>query len=333
MDVISKTVSFYLSDGRTHRTAAALSDFEELLLSRPEFLKTHRSYIVNLSYVSSVCSNCVIMKDGHNIPLSRLLRRHAQEAYLNYLSPENAGSSGPGPQTTVPEGRTRPDGLWRILLVDDDPAERVRWADILRLHGCVVRWAENGENALKLAAEEPFDCVLLDVMLPGESGYSICKELCRLSRTPVIFLSCLSESDRQVEGFAAGGVDYILKNTPAELFWTKVETRIRLSASDHTRLYYGSLMLDVAERRAFIREEELFLTPVEFELLRCLSEEAGQILSPRKLFDRIWGGQPWDGGQTVQTHISRLRRKLEKTGETHHFIDTVWGEGYRFVPL
>lgn len=330
VDVISKTVSFHLSDGTAHKAAAALSDFEELLLSRPEFIKTHRSYIVNLNYVQAVCTNYVVTKNGHNIPLSRLLHSRIQSAYMHFLLPADA--EGHGAQAETSKSPARSDGLWRILLVDDDPADRTVWADILRYHGCVVRQAESGREALKLAGDEPFDCVLLDVMLPGENGYSICKELCGQTYTPVIFLSCLTESDRQIEGFAAGGADFIPKDTPADLFWTKVETRIRLAVSDRTRLCYGALILEPAGHRAFIHEKELLLTPLEFEILQYLSECAGQIIPPRRLFDRIWGGQPWDGGQTVQTHVSRLRRKLEKAWDGQHFIDTVWGEGYRFVP-
>lgn len=329
-DVINKTVSFHLSDGSIHKAAATLSEYEKILLSRPEFLKTHRSYIVNLSHVQAVCANCVVTKNGYTIPLSRLLRRRIRDAFTEFLSPAVTGSPESEAPTAVSEEPA--PGLWRILLVDDDPAERTLWSDVLRCHGCMVEHAENGRDALKLAADKPFDCVLLDVMLPGENGYSICKELCSVNPAPVIFLSCLTESHNQIEGFAAGGIDYIPKNTPVDLFWTKVETRIRLAVSDRTQLCFGTLILDLTEHRAFIGDKELPLTPVEFDILRCLSEYAGQVISPRSLFDMVWGGQPWDGGETVQLHMSRLRRKLEKSWEKHLFIDTVWGEGYRFIP-
>ena len=150
--------------------------------------------------------------------------------------------------------------------------------------------------------------------------------------TPVIFLSCLTESDKQVEGFAAGGIDYITKDTPAKLFWAKVETRIRISMSERTHLRYGPLLLDLTGHRALLDEKELSLTPIEFDILCCLSEHTGHIFTPEELYDMIWGSRPWDGGQIVQIHMSRLRRKLEKAWGGHHFIEAVWGQGYRFVP-
>lgn len=279
VEVINKTVAFHLADGVVYETAAALADFEEMLLSRPEFLETHRSYIINISYIEAFSGNCVVTKSGYEIPVSRHRRNQVRDAYIHFL-----------------------------------------------------QRAVNGEEALKLAAAENYDCVLLDVMIPGEDGFSTCERLRGLVNTPIIFLSCFTETDKQMKGFAAGGIDYIAKNTPAELFWAKVETHIKLAMSDRTQLCYGALLLDLAARRATIEEKDLCLTPEEFDMLQRLSEHAGHTMTPEELFHMVWGGQPWDGGQQVQTHMSRLRRKLEKAYGKHCFIETVWGHGYRFVP-
>lgn len=193
----------------------------------------------------------------------------------------------------------------------------------------MVQYVESGRDALKLAADEPYDCVLLDVMIPGEDGFAICESLRKLSDIPVIFLSCVTEADKQVEGFAAGGIEYITKDTPAELFWTKVKTRIRLSAADRTQLRFGPLLLDLAGHRALMDGKDLSLTPAEFDILWQISEQAGHIFTPEEIAGIVCG-MPWDGGQ--QMHMSRLRRKLEKAWDRHHFIESVWGQGYRFVP-
>ncbi len=327
VEVINKTVFFYLSDGIVHEVSATLADFEGELLLRPEFLKTHRSYLVNLSYVQAIDINCVMMKNGHNVPVSRKRRGQVQDAYVQFLHQAERG--GVVPAADRPE---RPDGPWQILLVDDNPADCTVWADVLRGHGCIVQLADNGEDALRLATGSSYDCVLLDVMIPGEDGFSVCERLRELMDTPIIFLSCLTEPDKQVEGFAAGGIDYITKDTPAELFWAKVETRIRLAKSERTQLRFGSLLLDLAKRKVLIDETELALAPVEFDILCRLSERAGHIFTPEEIYGMIWGSQPWDGGQLVQMHMSRLRRKLEKAWEGHRFIEAVWGQGYRFVP-
>lgn len=333
VEVINKTVAFHLADGAVHEVSAALADFEGQLLSRPEFLKTHRSYLVNLRHVRSVDGGSVMTKSGHSIPISRKRRSQVQEAYMHLGQPVVTETAASAAHVALTCDRPeRPAGPWRILLVDDDPADRTLWADVLRHHGCVVCPVESGRDALRTAADDPYDCVLLDVMIPGEDGFAICEELRKLVQTPVIFLSSLTESDKQVKGFAAGGIDYITKDTSEELFWAKVETRIKLAVSGRTQLRYGSLLLNLTERRALIHEKEVPLTPVEFDILWRISERAGHIFTPEEIFGMVWDGQPWDGGQVVQAHMSRLRRKLEKAGGGQRFIETVWGEGYRFIP-
>lgn len=340
VEVIDKTVSFHLADKTVYEVTAALADFEEKLLERPEFFKTHRSYLVNFNYIRSIGLNCVETTNGHDIPVSRQRRNSLQDAYMQFLSKTETGILQNDGQTgKVSEGLQRTDdaygGAWRILLVDDDMAEQTYWADILRAHGCTVQIAETGGDAVKLAAKDAFDCVLLDVMIPGEDGFSICERLHRLADVPVIFLSCVTEADRQLEGFAAGGIDYITKDTPPELFWAKVKTRIRLAAADRSRtlVCYGPLLLDLAGRRAVMDGRELLLTSEEFDILWRLSEHAGQVFSPEEVGGLVYGGQSGEAGQRIQIHMSRLRRKLDKAWGEHHFIETVWGQGYRFVPV
>ncbi len=332
VEVVNKTVFFHLVDGAVRKATAALSDFEGKFLARPEFVKSHRAYLVNLSYVQTMGSHCLITENGHNIPVSRQRRSQVQEAYLNFV--HRAGQlSVPDVKAAVSLGNQEGNVPWRVLLVDDDAAACTVWAGILQRHGCVAEVAGNGEDALCMVKGGHFDCVLLDVMIPGEDGFAICEKIRRqAAQIPVIFLSCVAEPDKQVEGFAAGGIDYITKDTSEELFWAKVEARIKLSASARTQFQYGPLCLDLARRRAVVAGEELFLAPAEFDMLWRLSEHAGRVFTPEEIFGMVFGGQPWDGGQMVQVHMSRLRRKLEQAWGGHHFIETVWGQGYRFVP-
>lgn len=325
VEVINKIVFFHLADGTVQEMTAALVNFEERLLARPEFLKVHRSYLVNLNYVQAVSGGSIVTNNGNKIPVARQRRSQVQEAYLHFLLHRRDE-----PVETF-EKAERGENPWRILLVDDEPAERTRWADILRSHGCTVQLAASAEEGCSQAADGPYDCVLLDVMLAGEDGFLLCGKLRRLTQAPVIFLSSFTETEKQVKGFAAGGVDYITKDTPSELFWAKVETRIRQVASGRTQFRYGPLLMDLSGKKAFIEDRELGLTSIEFDLLWQLSEQAGHIFTPEELFKAIWGRQPWDGGQMVQKHMSYLRQKLEKAWGEHRFIETVWGKGYRFV--
>ena len=174
--------------------------------------------------------------------------------------------------------------------------------------------------------------MLLDVSLPGEDGFSLCQRLREQTGAPVIFLSCRTDADSQVRGFSSGGVDYITKDSPADLFWAKVETRIRLARSGRTQLSFAPLLLDLSRRKATLDGEELILTPTEFDLLWLLAEHTPKVYTPEELYHAVWGSRQWDGGQTVQVHMSRLRRKLEKAYSRHYFLETVWGQGYLFVP-
>lgn len=310
VEVINKTVFFHLMDGVIYEVNGALAVFEAELLGRPEYIKTHRSYLVNMNYIRAVNTDFVVLKNGQTIPVSRQRRNQVQAAYKYF---------------------GRQAGPWRILLVDDDIADRTFWADVLRHHGCIVWQAERGEDALQLAEQEVFDCVLMDVMMPGEDGFAICERLREWLSVPVIFLSCLTGTDRQMEGFDAGGIDYITKDTPSELFWKKVETRIRLAVSGRTQLHFGPLLLDLVERRVQVGREERVLTSAEFDILWCLAQHEGRIYTPEEIFIMVWGNQTGDSGQTVQKHMSRLRRKLEKIWGEYSLIETVWGQGYRFV--
>lgn len=321
VEVIDKMVSFHLANDIIYEVRATFGDVEEKLLSKPEFLKIHRAYLVNLTYIQEVDSDCVLTKSGHSIPIARQRHSQVKDAYLHFLIQEKEKL----------KSDVREEGLWRILLVDDEPDERTFWADVLRKHGCMVMLAESGRDALNLVEGKPCDCVLLDVMIPGEDGFSICEKLHKLVDAPVIFLSSVTESDKQLEGFAAGGIDYITKDTPAELFWAKVETRMKQEVSDRTRFSYGPLLVDLKKRRVQINEEELPLTAIEFDILWCLVKHMEHILSPEEILHMVWGSEYWGNEQIVQRNMSRLRKKLEKAWEKHHFIESVWGEGYRFV--
>ena len=331
VEVLNKVLSFHMADGSVREGTGTLSDVEGKILSGPEFIKCHRSYLINLSFVQEISAGAAVTTAGHRVPVSRQRRGQVRDAWLRFLQ-QSERDNAYDDSKAEPGRRTRADGPWRILLVDDDLAERTLWANVLREHGCIVHPAGNGREALALAESEHFDCVLLDVMLPGEDGFSICGQLKDMSCAPVIFLSSHTESDRQMEGFSAGGIDYITKDTPAGLFWIKVKTRIDLAVSERTQSLYGPLLLDLTERRVYMDGKDLAFTSAEFDILWLLSERSDHIFTPEEIFDIVWGAQPWDGGQTVLAHMSGLRRKLERAWRAHRFIETVWGEGYRFVP-
>lgn len=335
VEVMNKTVSFHLTDGSVREVSAALADFEEELLGHSEFSKVHRSFLLNLRHVQSVGAKGAVTRMGHTVPVSRSLYPQVKDAYMYFLFQNDVAIAAPDlPIVQTPlQKKACQEGVWRILLVDDEAAERSFWAEQLCTHGCVVDTAEGEAEAQRLAASHSYHCMVLDVKLAGESGFDLCGRLQNLTGAPVIFLSSFTDEESQLQGFFSGCVDYITKDTPTELFWAKVETRIKLSRAGRTQMRFGPLLLDLARRKVMLEERDLVMTPTEFDLLWLLSEHAGRVYTPEELYHAVWGAQQWDGGQTVQVHMSRLRRKLEKAYSCHYFIETVWGKGYRFVPV
>ncbi|NCB63761.1 MAG: response regulator, partial [Clostridia bacterium] len=327
LEVMNKTVFFRMTDGSTREISGPLSEFEDELLSRPEFFKVHRSYLLNLRCVQSLSVKGAATKAGRTVPVSKLVYPQAKDAYMHLLFGGEQTEPAPADPVPPPTGEGR-----RVLLVEDESDQREYWSGILRSAGYETSCADGVESAIHAAAEGRYDCVVLDVMLPGGSGFDLCRRLREMTGAPVIFLSSLTDADSQLRGFQSGGIDYITKDTPPHLFRAKVETRIKLSRIGRTQLRFGPLLLDLSIRRVFLEDTELSLTPTEIDLLWKLAEHPEQVMTPEELYRAVWGSRQWDEGQTVQVHMSRLRRKLEKAYSRHYFIETVWGQGYRFIP-
>ncbi len=326
VEVINKTSRFCLRGGGTVEVTAPLSDYEPKLLSWPDFIKVHRSYIVNLRHVQRLEPGSVVTQSGRTVPVSKYLYPELRRDYLCRLS-------DPGPVAEgKPKGRAPEPArdAYSILLVDDDSTELAYWSRVLEQRGCRVVCADCGPAALVAAERERFDGVLLDVMLGDELGFDLCGELGRLSGAPILFLSTKSDTDSQLAGFRSGGTDYITKDTSDELFWAKVCSRIGRKGGQALR--FGPLEIDLSSHSAQLCGGELTLTTVEFDLLCLLAQHADEVCTPTEIYRSLWDGSGGDGEQTVQMQMSRLRRKLERACPDHCFIETVWGEGYRFAP-
>lgn len=329
VEVVNKTICFYLSDGKTVEVTAPLAEYEPRLLGWPDFIKVHRAYIVNLRHVQRLEPGFVVTHSGQSVPVSKYLYPELRKDYLSRLSDPGTVSEktpSPDPAPSAVEG-----GGYRILLVDDEAGERDYWSRLLEQKGCVVVGADCGAAAMHAAADGSYDCVLLDVMLGDEKGFDLCAALHEQTGAPVIFLSTKSDLDSQVEGFQVGGMDYITKDTEDELFWVKVKARIGGAGAGRTALRFGPLRIDLNQRQAQMDADGLALTTVEFDLLCLLAQRAGEVCTPEEIYRSLWDDSQGSGSQSVQMQMSRLRRKLEKACPDQTFIETVWGKGYRFL--
>ncbi len=332
VEVINKILCFYLCNGATVEVSAPLAEYEGKLLSCPDFIKVHRSYIVNLRHVQRLEPSCIVTRCGHSVRVSKYVYPELRKDYMCLLSDPGKVSVPTPPPPPPPLRPLQQPFTYRILLVDDEQDARDYWSQLLEKKGCQVVQADCAKTASLAATEGTFDCVLLDVMLGNETGFDLCAALAKQTGAPVIFLSTKSDATYQREGFQVGGIDYITKDTEDELFWVKVEARISRGGLGRPPLRFGSLCIDLAQRRAELASGVLPLTTVEFDLLWLLAQRVGQVCTPEEIYHSLWDGSQGSGSQSVQMQMSRLRRKLEKACPSHSFIETVWGEGYRFVP-
>ncbi len=222
----------------------------------------------------------------------------------------------------------------RILVVDDEPDITALVAYHLAKEGYRVTTAANGRDALRAAREERPDLVVLDLMLPGVSGYDVLAELRRREDTKelgVILLTARKEEPDRIKGLSLGADDYIPKPfSPQELVLRvgAVLRRLAAPAVAAGRLVAaGPIVLDRSAHRVTVNGTEVDLTATEFKLLGTLIEREGRVQSRAQLLETVWQAQPDIQTRTVDMHVQRLRQKLGKAGD---YIETVRGAGYRF---
>jgi len=221
-------------------------------------------------------------------------------------------------------------GRPRVLIVEDEVGIRRGLSDVLRFSGCEVSAVADGPSGLQLGLTEPWDLVVLDIMLPQLDGLSVCRELRAQGRhMPILMLTAKGDEDDVVRGFEAGADDYVIKPFSVRELSARFAALLRRSPRQPgKKLMIGELELD-DERSALIAGElSIELTTRELRLLRVLALEAGRIVSRRRLLQEAWDMNNAElvETRTVDMHIAKLRKKLGQHGE---LIETVRGQGYR----
>ncbi len=215
-----------------------------------------------------------------------------------------------------------------ILIVEDEENIARVIDATLALGGHTGRWCADGNEALRMAAEEAFDLVLLDVMLPGLDGFSVMTRL-RQAETPVIFLSAMQQVEDKVRGLRLGAEDYIAKPfEPLELL-ARVDVVLRRRGRGEDVLVYGAIRQDLASHTVTLDGRPVALSPKEFELLRVFVQNQNLALSREKLLSMVWGYEYEGESRTVDIHVQRLRQKLGLTGS----LVTLPRVGYRLEKL
>ncbi|MEY2340627.1 phosphate regulon transcriptional regulator PhoB [Acidithiobacillus sp. IBUN Pt1247-S3] len=227
--------------------------------------------------------------------------------------------------------------IFRILVVEDEEGIQELLRLSLQKHGFQVYCASSTEAAEDLLHDPTPHLIILDWMLPGESGIAWCRNLRRrdsLQSIPIILLTARGEEGDRVHGLESGADDYLAKPfSPRELV-ARVQALLRRSYGGLTpnRVRIGELNIDVKAHRVTLHDQLVTMGPTEFRLLRLFVTNPDRVYSRDALLDIIWGRQTYVEERTVDVHIRRLRRCLEKVSYAH-IIETVRGEGYRCNPL
>lgn len=227
----------------------------------------------------------------------------------------------------------------RILLVDDDGELRQLVDRYLGDAGYDVRQAADGARALAEALAAPFDLIILDLMLPGMGGLEVCRAFRRQGgRTPILMLTAKASEPDRVTGLDVGADDYLTKPFTVRELLARVRAMFRRIEAIQAQLASGTpvvraggVSLDLARRTIEVEGQRVELTAKEFDLLAVLAGHPGRVYSRAQLLDLVWGYRHDGSGHTVNSHINRLRGKIEPDLGHPRYVQTVRGVGYRFA--
>lgn len=216
-----------------------------------------------------------------------------------------------------------------VLVVEDEPEIAALMRDFLEADGFRVELATDADGAAGALRLAP-DCVLLDVMLPGRSGFDLCREIRAASETPVLFLTARGGDADKIRGLGLGADDYIVKSASAAEVVARIKAVLRRSGVGGVPrpLRFGRLEVDLAGHQVVVAGTPVRMTAREFALLRVLVHHPRQVFSREHLFELVWGS--YGDRSAVSVYISRLREKIEDDPADPRYIVTVWGAGYRF---
>jgi len=227
----------------------------------------------------------------------------------------------------------------RILFIDDDVETLALLEKLLGLEGCKVFLATNGPDGLHLAYEQHPDLVVLDVSMPGQDGFEVCKSLREITTVPILMLTARSAASDIKHGFTVGADDYLKKPFSNDELLFRVKALLRRGKNVNINNVViknyldGVLKIDLIEHNCYVKGNSVSLTATEFNLLSILVQHPNQTLSIRTLLTEVWGdGYSHDKG-LLSLYIHQLRQKLQDDNEEHKYIQTQWGRGYSFNPL
>lgn len=224
----------------------------------------------------------------------------------------------------------------KILIVEDDMAIAAIERDYLELSDFTVEIASDGPTGLERGLHGAFDLILLDLMLPGLDGFSVCRSLREQLDIPILMVTARQEDIGKIRGLGLGADDYIEKPFSPSVLVARVKAHLaryqRLTQSERrtSEIEIGDIRLNTETHRVYVRGQEVDLKNKEYELLLFFMLNVDIVFDRETLYERIWGMDALGDNATVAVHINRLREKIERNPSQPRYIQTVWGAGYRF---
>jgi DNA-binding response OmpR family regulator len=219
-----------------------------------------------------------------------------------------------------------------VLVVDDDIRMLRMMKRMLELEGFQVLVANGGEASLKSFEKETPDLVLLDIMMPDMDGYTTCKRIREFSQVPIIMVTARGDDKEKVEGLDIGADDYVTKPFSASELAARVRAVLRRAGTQDKQpgaiFHYRDLVIDHTSHRVMVRNQELKLTSTEYRLLSYITHNAGRVVTPDQLLDKVWGEEYIGSPHLLQVNIARLRKKLGDDAKRPTYILTRPGIGY-----
>jgi two-component system, OmpR family, alkaline phosphatase synthesis response regulator PhoP len=235
-------------------------------------------------------------------------------------------------QPKAETARRRESNGKRVLIVEDEPAMARLLKDSFLYEGYEVEVASDGLVGLQMATRRPSDLIVLDVMLPGMDGLTLCRELRQRDvRYPILMLTARNLERDKVTGLKTGADDYLTKPFSIAELLARAEAILRRMRPDQNLIFsFGEIWVDFGSFEARRNGEPLDLSPLEFEILRYLVENRGRVIRRSEMLHKIWGYDAETHTRTVDTHIANLRQKIGDDSSHPSYIVTVHGIGYRF---
>lgn len=225
----------------------------------------------------------------------------------------------------------------RVLIIEDEQSIAELQRDYLEIHGFAVDLAHRGDTGLHKAINGDYDLIIVDLMVPGMSGFDICRQIRMHKEIPILIISARNEDTDIIRGLGLGADDYMTKPfSPAEMVarvkahLDRYERYKGTTEPNRDTILIRGLSIDKASRRTHLHGREIPLTAKEFDLLVYLAGNLDRVLSKDLIFEQVWGLDAEGDLATVTVHIGKLREKLEADPANPQYIETVWGAGYRF---